>query len=35
MDTVDECFINDDSGKIIKHLCYAEPDVSFVLLENS
>ena len=35
MDNVDECFINNNIGIIIKHLCYAEPDVSFVLLENS
>ena len=28
MDTVGEYFIN-DIGRIIKYLCYAEPDVSF------
>ena len=29
MDTVGEYFINNDTGRIIKYLCYAEPDVSF------
>ena len=29
MDTVGEYFINNDIGRIIKYLCYAEPDVSF------
>ena len=29
MDTAGEYFINNDIGRIIKYLCYAEPDVSF------
>ena len=29
MDTVGEYFINNDNGRIIKYICYAEPDVSF------
>ena len=29
MDTVGEYFINNDIRRIIKYLCYAEPDVSF------
>ena len=28
MDTVGEYFINNDIGRIIQYLCYAEPDVS-------
>ena len=29
MDTVGEYFLNNHIGRIIKYLCYAEPDVSF------
>ena len=30
MDTVGEYFINNDIGRIIKYLCYAEPDVNWM-----